>query len=223
MAPDPQVRRRFLDQRRAICRKRFDTMHAPVYDDRWGGYINPSHELNVRTLIARLRPGARVLDAACGTGKYWPMLLEAGLVVVGADQSRAMLDVAAAKHPDVAVHTAALQELAEAVELSGFDAVLCIDAMENVGPEDWPGVVTGLRGALRRGGAGYLTVELPDPDVPDRPDPIDGPLVTGEVITGGAYHYYPDVEVATALIQAGGFRVDEVHEGDGYAHLLLSV
>lgn len=219
--PDPDVRRRFLDERREVCRQRFDTIHAPVYDDRWGGYVNPTHEQCVRAVLSGLAPGDRVLDAACGTGKYWPMLLEAGVAVVGADQSRSMLDVAAGKHPDVVTHRVALQRLA-AADLTGFDALLCIDALENVGPEDWPGVVSGLRGTLRQGGTAYLTVELPDPDDPDEPDVTDAPLVSGEVLSGGAYHYYPSVDDASARLRAGGFRIDEVLEGDGYAHFLLS-
>ncbi len=218
--PGPADRRRFLDERREICRQRFDTIHAPVYDDRWGGYLNPTHERCVGALVSRLLPGARVLDAACGTGKYWPMLLEAGLAVVGADQSQAMLDVASGKHPDVPTRCLALQDLT-AAGLTGFDAVLCIDAMENVGPEDWPGVVRGLRGALSPGGTAYLTVELPDPDDPDEPDVADAPVVEGEVLSGGAYHYYPTVDRALAVLRSGGFEVDEQVEGDGYAHFLL--
>jgi cyclopropane fatty-acyl-phospholipid synthase-like methyltransferase len=219
--PDPDVRRQFLDERRAICRDRFDTIHARVYDDRWGSYLNPSHERCLRDLVAGLPAGATVLDAACGTGKYWPILLGAGLTVVGTDQSRAMLDVAAAKHPGVATRCVALQDLSTS-DLPTVDAVLCIDALENVGPEDWPRVLTGLRSTLRPRGTAYLTVELPDPDDPDEPDVTDAPLVAGEVLSGGAYHYYPDVEKATTLLHQAGFHVDEVLEGDGYAHLLLS-
>ena len=217
--PDPDVRRQFLDERRAICRDRFDTIHAHVYDDHWGGYLNPSHERCLRDLVAGLPVGATVLDAACGTGKYWPILLDAGLTVVGTDQSQAMLDVAAAKHPDVPSRCVALQDLSTA-DLPTVDAVLCIDALENVGPEDWPGVLAGLRGALRPGGTAYLTVELPDPA--DEPDATDAPLVDGEVLSGGAYHYYPSVEDATTALHTAGFHVDELLRGDGYAHFLLS-
>jgi SAM-dependent methyltransferase len=219
---DPDVRRRFLDERRAICRQRFDTLHAPVYDERWGSYLNPTHEQFVRRTVAELPAGARVLDAACGTGKYWPILLGAGLVVVGVDQSQAMIDVAGRKHPDVLTHRLALQDLA-ASDLTGFDAVLCVDALENVGPEDWPGVVAGLRGALAPGGTAYLTVELPDDnDQPEEPGRADARLVEGEVLVDEAYHFYPAVSDATAMLRAGGFRVDAQTEGDGYAHLLLT-
>jgi len=219
---DPDVRRRFLDERREICRHRFDTLHARVYDERWGAYLNPTHDMCVRTLMSRVPSGAHLLDAACGTGKYWPIVLDAGVIVVGVDQSQAMLDVAARKHPDVTTHRAALQDLV-ASELAGFDAVLCIDALENVGPEDWPRVVAGLRSALTEGGAAYVTVELPDDsDDPEQQDDTDAPLVAGEVLTGGAYHYYPDTDDAEAMLRAGGFRVDDRTEGDGYAHFLLT-
>ena len=106
--PLPADRRRFLDERREICRQRFVTMHAPP--------------------VASLPAGARVL---------------------------------------------ALQDLA-AAGLTGFDAVLCIDAIENLGS------------------------------------------------AAGAYHYYPSVADAVTVLREGGFRVDELLEGDGYAHVLLS-
>jgi len=39
---------------------------------------------------------------------------------------------------------------------------MCVDAMVNVIPEDWPLVLANLRRALRPGGHLYLTVELLD-------------------------------------------------------------
>jgi SAM-dependent methyltransferase len=92
-----EKRRAFLDHRRAVCRRRFDELHAPIYDQRWGGYLNPAHAEFAGDLARRVGGGAHVLDAACGTGKYWPMLLAAGLRVTGADQSAGMLEVARAK------------------------------------------------------------------------------------------------------------------------------
>ena len=77
-----------------------------------------------------------MLDAACGTGKYFGMVLEAGRRVVGNDQSAGMLARARARFPAVPLERVGLQELAFNGE---FDAVMCIDAMENVPPEDWPG------------------------------------------------------------------------------------
>jgi hypothetical protein len=42
-------------------------------------------------LLALCPPRARLLEAACGTGKYWPLLLREGCFLVGIDQSAAML------------------------------------------------------------------------------------------------------------------------------------
>jgi ubiquinone/menaquinone biosynthesis C-methylase UbiE len=53
--------------------------------------------------------GGPVLDAACGTGKYWSALLGAALQVMGIDQSTGMLGQATRKHPGVAVRVLALQ------------------------------------------------------------------------------------------------------------------
>jgi hypothetical protein len=53
----------------------------------------------VARLAGLVRQGGTVLDAACGTGKYWPALLAAGLQVTGVDQSAGMLAQASRKHP----------------------------------------------------------------------------------------------------------------------------
>lgn len=116
-----------------------------------------------------------------------------------------MLDVAAGKHPEVTTQRVSLQDLA-ASDLAGFDAVLCIDAMENIGPEDRPRVVAGMRHASVAGGTAYVTVELPDDS--DERDLSDAPLVAGEVLSDGAYHYYPAVPEAAATLRAVGFDIE---------------
>lgn len=137
VAATPAGRREFLDRRREICRRRYDEIHAPVYDQRWGGRCNPSHVRCVAELIEATAPGAELLDAGCGTGKYWRQLLDAGRRIFGVDQSAGMLAQARAKAPEVPTRTLALQELRHAPELRArFDGLLCVDVMENVGPED---------------------------------------------------------------------------------------
>ncbi|HMD24804.1 MAG TPA: class I SAM-dependent methyltransferase, partial [Streptosporangiaceae bacterium] len=63
--------------------------------------ISPSHAAFVARLAGLVRQGGSVLDAACGTGKYWPALLAAGLQVTGVDQSAAMLAEARRRYPQV--------------------------------------------------------------------------------------------------------------------------
>jgi SAM-dependent methyltransferase len=210
-------RRAFLDHRRAVSRRRFDELHAPIYDQNWGGYVNPTHAEFAGDLARRAGEGARVLDAACGTGKYWPGLLAAGLRVTGADQSAGMLEVARAKGFAVETVEVALQDIAG---LPGrFDGLLCVDAMENVGPEDWPLVLNGFRRVLRPGGWAYVSVELPDEELPVP----EGVLVRGEVLEGEAYHFYPSRKQVLGWLAAAGFEVVRGADGDGYWHLLIRV
>jgi SAM-dependent methyltransferase len=98
-------------------------------------------------------------DAAGGTGKYFGMILAAGRDVVGVDQSSGMLAVAQELYPSARTEPVGLQELTFTGE---FDAAICVDAMENVFPEDWPLVVDNLKNALKPSGDLYFTVETKD-------------------------------------------------------------
>lgn len=198
-----------------------DTLWAPIYDAEWGATIDPTHRSFVERLVDRLRPGARILDAACGTGKYWPLLLGDERSVVGTDQSAGMLTQAAAKHPQVETRRVGLQELEYE---AAFDAVVCIDAMEYLPPEDWPPVLANLRRALRPGGLLYFTVELPEVDIEAavrEARATGAPVVEGELFRDGGYHYYPSIARVRTWTDAAGFYIVEEGTGDGYYHLLV--
>ena len=136
-----------------------DTLFAATYDDHWGGYINATHVTFAQRLLDLCPPGCTILDAACGTGKYWHMIVASGRSVVGIDQSREMLNKARAKHHDVLVEKIGLQEMPYR---QAFDGLICMDALENVFPEDWPLVVSNFQRALKPGGHCYFTVEIID-------------------------------------------------------------
>jgi ubiquinone/menaquinone biosynthesis C-methylase UbiE len=218
-------RQAWLRERRQTAEERHDAIHAFTYDDRYGE-IGPTHRRFVVDLLERCPPGGTVLDAACGTGKYFAMVTDSGRRVVGTDQSTGMLARARARFPAVPLERVGLQELAFDAE---FDAVMCIDAMENVPPEDWPRVVANLRRAARPGGPVYLTVEQVDDQELDR-ELADAtarglPVVRGEASRDG-YHFYPSrPQVDGWLAEAGLAVVAEDHsqgDGYGYRHLLLT-
>jgi ubiquinone/menaquinone biosynthesis C-methylase UbiE len=217
-------RRAWLRERRRVAEERHDTLHAPTYDQQEWGAISSTHRRFVGQLIERCPPGGRILDAACGTGKYFPMILDAGRRIVGTDQSAGMLAQARRKHPDVPTEKVGLQELAFDAE---FDAAMCVDAMENVFPEDWPLVLANLRRALRPGGHLYLTVELPDERELERvfaEATASGlPAVPGELTSpGGGYHYYPPLDQVAAWVRDAALESPEDGIGDDYYHLLVS-
>jgi ubiquinone/menaquinone biosynthesis C-methylase UbiE len=157
------------------------------------GAIFPSHAAFVARLAGLVRPGGAVLDAACGTGKYWPALLAAGLQVTGVDQSAGMLAQARRKHPEVPSRVLALRDLGTLPDR--FDGLLCVDALENVAPEDWPVVTAGLARVLLPGAPAYVTVELP----------------------GG-----PPRDQVRHWLAAAGFTCTDEADVDSYWHLLLT-
>jgi SAM-dependent methyltransferase len=213
----PADRRAFVAERRAASTHRFDTTHSPYYDENWGA-VSPSHAAFVARLASLIRQGGAVLDAACGTGKYWPALLAAGLRITGVDQSAGMLAQARRKHPEVPSRVLALQDLAELPDR--FDGLLCVDALEYVAPEDWPVVTAGFARVLVDQAPAYVTVELPDEPLPPPTDPRQVP---GEEVTdGGGYHYYPPRDQVRRWLAAAGFTISDEADADHYWHLLLT-
>jgi SAM-dependent methyltransferase len=145
----------------------------------------------VERFLTRLPPAGTVLDAACGTGKYFPMVLASGRSLLGVDNAAASLAIAAAKFPQIPTERHDLQELPYRGE---FDGVLCVDAMEFVPPEDWPVVLERFHRALRPEGWLYLTVELAPADrvrAANQAARKSGlPVVDGEVIWDEPDGYY---------------------------------
>ena len=76
----------WLRERRQMTEERHDAIHAFTYDEQYGE-IGPVHGRFVADLLERCPPGGIVPDAACGTGRYFGIVLDAGRRVVGTDQS----------------------------------------------------------------------------------------------------------------------------------------
>jgi len=182
----------------------------------------------VAQLLQLVPPGGVVLDAPCGTGKYFPMVAAAGLRVAGVDQSAGMLAMARTRGIAFTLEQKALQDLSY---VHDFDAVMTVDAMENIAPEDWPVVLANLRAAVRPGGLIYLTVEEVDrlqveqayQSLSERGQPaVPGEIVEGDV---AGYHYYPGRERVLGWLAAEGLTIlDEgfsPEDGWGYRHFLL--
>jgi ubiquinone/menaquinone biosynthesis C-methylase UbiE len=215
----------WLAERRAAVRAEYDD-EAPSYDD--AEYPVPLHLGFVAKLMSQTRARGRVLDAPCGTGRWFGPVVESGRSVVGVDQSSGMLEQARAKGLAEDLNPVGLQELPF---VSEFDAAMTIDALENVPPEEWPLVVANVRRALKSGAPWYLTIEESDEAVVDdafaRHTAEGLPIVRGEVIEGdvAGYHYYPGRDRALAWLAEAGFAVvDEAfdqQEGWGYRHLIV--
>jgi ubiquinone/menaquinone biosynthesis C-methylase UbiE len=218
-------RRAWLDHQRAQAEEQYDRL-SPTHDED-DSPITPTHRRFVEKVIESCPPGGAILDAPCGTGRHFEMVRAAGRTVVGIDQSAGMLARARAKHPEVVLEKVGLQELEFD---SAFDAALCIDAMENVFPEDWPRVLANLHRAVSDSGLIYLTVEQIDPaeiaSVFAEATAEGLPVVYGENIRrGGGYHHYPTPDRVYGWLAAEGLEI--VDEGIsrartyGYMHIVV--
>src|SRR5262249_49973009 len=151
-----------------------------------------------------------VLDAPCGTGKYFSLLAAAGQRVVGVDQSAGMLAQARARGIASSLHHTTLQDLSYVHE---FDAVLTVDAMENIPPEDWALVLANLHRPVRRDGVIYLTVEEVDQSEIDQAfESLSArglPAVRGEIVEAdvAGYHYYPGREHVVEWLMREGLTI----------------
>jgi SAM-dependent methyltransferase len=211
-----ELRRRDEDQEDAL---------VAVDDPRWGE-IEDTHRAFVERFLSMLPHRGGVLDAACGVGTYFPVVLASGRSLLGVDHSGASLATAAGKVPDVPTAKHDLQDLPYIEE---FDGVMCVDAMEFVPPEDWPKILERFRRALRPGGWLYLTIELAPEDqvraLNEEARRSGLPVVDGEVFwdePDGYYHHHPTMQRVRAWITDAGFEIEEEEEGpwheEGYAY-----
>jgi len=221
---DSADRAEFLAERRRIGPVRMDTLYAVAYDESWGE-VSGTHHTFVQRLIDSTPKGGLLLDAACGTGKYWPQILAASRRVIGTDRSAGMLAQAHAKFPQVETRQLDMEQLGGEADLAGrFNGLLCVDAMENIPPEDWPAILTGFRAVVRPRSLVYVTVEIPEPaDVRAAANPKP-PLVRGEVLWpdehGGGYHFYPDDDQVGRWCEEADLAIVDSDTGGGYHHVL---
>ena len=218
-------REKWIAGRRDAVEAEYDAT-ADTYDDDL--YPNDAQVVWVQRLLSTCPEGACVLDAPCGTGRYFAQVVAAQRRVVGADQSAGMLAQADARGLAEELHQVRLQSLPFT---DRFDAAVTIDAMENVPPEDWPVVVANVRRALRPGAHWYVTVEEQDREETgqayERLIELGLPAELGEVVEGdvAGYHYYPERVQVVGWFEAAGFVVvDEdvtPYDGWAYRHFLL--
>jgi len=214
----------WLKQMRQDCEQQYDTRFAPLYGEKLGLYDNAAHRQFLDDFLDLLPPGSALLDAACGAGRYLHFLLERGHAVLGIDQSTGMLGRARDKYPAVRFEKVGLQEMDHR---AAFDGVICMDAMENIAPEDWLLVLGNFQRALKPDGLLYFTAEtIENADEArirqafERARKAGLPVVYGEWPDEVVYHFHPSNSRAGAWTRQAGFQVLKEGNGSGYFHLL---
>jgi demethylmenaquinone methyltransferase/2-methoxy-6-polyprenyl-1,4-benzoquinol methylase len=169
------------------------------------------------TVAAVVRPGDRVLDAACGTGDLALAAKRAGGDVVGLDFSPAMLE--RARRKDAAIEWVQGDALALPFADASFDAATVGFGVRNL--DDLAGGLRELRRVLRPGGRlGVLEITRPRGPLRvfyslwfDRIVPLLGKVLPG----GAAYAYlpasvrrFPPPDELAALLEESGFASVDV-------------
>ncbi|WP_051386474.1 class I SAM-dependent methyltransferase [Actinokineospora inagensis] len=98
-------------------------------------------------LITQLPPGSRVLDLGCGSGlPTAKQFVDAGLAVVGVDESPVMLELAATQAPGADYRLGDLRDLST---LGEFDAVVAFFSLLMLSKADIEATLRAARAALR--------------------------------------------------------------------------
>jgi cyclopropane fatty-acyl-phospholipid synthase-like methyltransferase len=216
----------WLKEMRRECEEQYDTRWAPFYGEKWGLYPNKTHRKFIQEFLRLIPQHSLILDAACGAGRYLPDLLKQGHSILGIDQSQGMLSQAKSKFPSVPFEKVGLQEMAYQEE---FDGAICMDAMENVPPEDWPQVLSNFRQALKQPGWFYFTTETIETSEDEKAirqafqkaQAAGLPVVYGEWPEEEVYHFHPTNQQVKEWTQEAGFEILKEGEGEDYFHLLV--
>lgn len=122
------------------------------------GTVNVDMSSLYETFTRHLAPGARVLDAGCGSGRDAKAFLEMGYQVEAFDASSAMVELAR-EHTGLPVQ---LMTFADVDWKEEFDGIWCCASLLHVPAVELPGVMRKLADALKPGGVWYVSFKYGD-------------------------------------------------------------
>lgn len=106
-----------------------------------------------RPFVAHLKPGARILDAGCGSGRDAKAFREMGYEVEAFDASAELVELAR-QHTGLPVKQMRFEEV---TEVERYDGIWCCASLLHVPLAELPGVMAQLAKALKPGGVWYLS------------------------------------------------------------------
>ncbi|MEB5750759.1 class I SAM-dependent methyltransferase [Leclercia adecarboxylata] len=122
------------------------------------GTVNVDMSSLYETFTKYLAPGARVLDAGCGSGRDAKAFLEMGYRVEAFDASSAMVELAR-EYTGLPVQ---LMTFADVDWKEEFDGIWCCASLLHVPAVELPGVMQRLADALKPGGVWYVSFKYGD-------------------------------------------------------------
>ena len=117
------------------------------------GTVNVDMSSLYETFTRSLAPGARVLDAGCGSGRDAKTFMEMGYQVEAFDASSALVEMARA-HTGLPVQLMTFADVAWKAE---FDGIWCCASLLHIPAVELPGVMQKIADALKPGGVWYVS------------------------------------------------------------------
>ena len=149
---------------------------------------------SIIAFLARLAPGARILDLGCGPGTHSEMMLKQGFDVRAIDAAPKF--VAVAKKKGVNARIATFDDL---TEVAAYDAIWASFSLLHAPKADMPRHLAAISRALRPDGWFFLGTKL---GTGEHRDSI-----------GRFYAYYSEAEL-TDLLDTAGFEIADTYTGD---------
>lgn len=147
--------------------------------------------------VARLAPGAAVLDLGCGTGRDTLALIEAGFAVTAVDGSAAMA-TEAERRTGKPVRVQLFEDLND---LAAFDGIWANASLLHVPREGLPRVLAAVYRALKPSGLLYANFKAGGRE--------------GRDSLGRYYNYFDPAEVRALFANTGAWRALTFGEGHG--------
>lgn len=146
-------------------------------------------------VLKHVRPGGRILDAGCGSGRDLKIFRARGFDAVGIDASNALVDMAR----EFSGARCTVMRLEDAKFSGGFDAVWACASLLHLPKRNVMSILRRLRSTLLKGGVLYASVQVGH----------------GEALArdGRFFAYYEPDEFAQ-YIEKAGFSVDRVWVSD---------
>lgn len=122
------------------------------------GTVNVDMSTLYKTFTRHLAPGARVLDAGCGSGRDAKAFQKMGYQVEAFDASPAMVELAR-EHTGLPVQ---LMTFADVEWKEEFDGIWCCASLLHVPAVELPEMMRRLADALKPGGVWYVSFKYGD-------------------------------------------------------------
>jgi SAM-dependent methyltransferase len=188
-------------------RKAAEEYHRTFTKDMGNPELKIKASERYRKFISELRPGARILDAGCGTGRFIKYFIKDGFKVTGIDLSISMIEIATQTNPEASFRVMDMCNLD--FPDHSFDGMWNVATILHLNEFEVLKTFQESKRVLKKDGRLYVATRTADVTCTSIEEAMEGGIMT--------IHYYSPEKLKELLISAN-FKVLEVSvERDDYS------